>query len=334
MTEKTPGGLFSYFDGFRAALSFASLTVLMTCGSAQAAWPDRPIKLVVGFAAGGPTDIYARMLAKQLSEQMSQKVLVENKPGANANIAAEAVVREPADGYTFLFNTTSLPISAGLYAKLNYDPRKDLVPVARVMAFPLLVVASMKFGPSNPVEFAEYLRANPNKTNYSSGGVGNTQHLGMEMLLKRIDAKATHIAYKGTAQAVVDIISGDIQYQISGIAPVASYLDAKQLKPIAALSLKRLAKFPNVATFNESGYPGFEIDAWYGVMAATGTPTSIVNDMSKQIEVAMKSEAITKWLVEQDGYATYADPADYKTFLDSEFTRYKQIITDLGLKQE
>jgi exosortase/archaeosortase family protein len=124
-------------------LALASLAVLLTCGSAQAAWPDRPIKLVVGFAAGGPTDIYARMLAKQLSEQMSQKVLVENKPGANANIAAEAVVREPADGYTFLFNTTSLPISAGLYAKLNYDPRKDLVPVARVMAFPLLFLFLM-----------------------------------------------------------------------------------------------------------------------------------------------------------------------------------------------
>lgn len=334
MTDKARGGIFSYFGGVKTAFSVASLAVLMTCGSAQAQWPDRPIKLVVGFAAGGPTDIYARMLAKQLSEQMPQKVIVENKPGANANIAAEAVVREPADGYTFLFNTTSFPISAGLYSRLNYDPRKDLVPVARVMAFPVLIVGSMKFAPSNPVEFVKHLHANPLKTNYSSAGVGNTQHLGMEMLLKVIGAKATHVPYKGTAQAVVDIISGEIQYQISGIAPVASYLDAKQLKPIAALSLKRLAKFPNVPTFNESGYPGFEIDAWYGVMAATGTPKSIVDDMSKQIEIAMKSEAIAKWLVEQDGYATYAGPQEYKTFLDSEFTRYKQIITDLGLKQE
>lgn len=301
---------------------------------ARADWPDKPITLVVGFAAGAGTDTFARVLATKLSQQLGQRVIVENRPGANANIAAESVSRSAPDGYTLFYNTTSLPISAGLYKNLGYDPAKDLIPVARVVSFPLILVATPKFPPTTPAAFVDYLKLHPNQTNYGSGGAGNIVNLGVAMLLKEIGAESTQIAYKGISHAIVDLLSGELQFMITGLSSVAPYLESNRLRPIAALSLERLQQLPNLPTISESVLPGFEVDAWYGIMAPSRTPDSIIQKMSFAVARAMEDQELKNSLEKQGGRSIVSNSFEYKSFLQKEFSRYKKIIDDIDLKPE
>jgi len=312
----------------------ALLSVFMSVDQARAEWPDKPITLVVGFTAGAGTDTIARVVATHLSKELGQRIVVENRPGANANIAAETVARAAPDGYTFLYNTTSFPISAGLYKKLSYDPIRDFRPVARVATLPLILVATPKFPPSTLSEFIAYLKANPDKANYASGGAGNILHLAMEMLLKEIGAKATHIAYKGISQANTDLLSGEVQLMLTGISSSASFIASKQLKAIAVLSPTRLSQLPDVPTIAEGGYPGFAVDAWYGVLAPANTPDEIVRKMSQAIERTMANPEVVAWFNGQGGRPFAAGPEEYTAYLGNEISRYKKIINDIDLKTE
>ncbi len=298
---------------------------------AQSDWPSTPIRFVVGFAAGGPTDSFARLLSKQLSDQLGQPVAVENRPGANANIAAEAVARSAPDGYTFLYNSSSLAISATLYRQLRYDARKDLVPVGLVMSVPTVFVAHPSLPVHTPAELVSYLKAHPRELNYASGGVGNAQHLGMEMFLQALGLEASHIAYKGSSQAHVDLIGGRTQLMLDTVGSVLPHIQDKRLRPIATASLQRVASLPDVPTMNETVMPGFEMEGWYGLMLPAGAPAAIVQRMNAEIGKAMQSEELRKALALQSGRSLAGTPQAFESYLQSEIPRYAKVIKALNL---
>jgi len=320
----------------RRAVTVAAIFVAgllpVTHSFAQADWPNKPIRLYVGFAAGGPTDVFARVLARQLSEQLKQTVLVDNKPGANANLAAEAVVASPADGYTFLYNSSSIAISAGLYKNLKYDVRKDLAPVSMVMALPTVLVATSSVPVSNPAEFVSYLTANGAKSFYASGGAGNAQHLGMAMILRNYNLQATHTPYKGSSQAYPDLISGRVQFMLDAVPSLMPHIKDKSLKPIALATAKRLPELPGIPTLTESGMPGFELEAWYGVMAPARTPEAIIRKMSAEIAKAMDSEEVKRTIVAQGARPLETGPEKFTPYLRAEIERYSTIIKAIDLK--
>lgn len=301
---------------------------------AQADWPSKPIRLLVGFAAGGPTDGFARLLAKKLGEQLGQPVVVENRVGANANVAAEAVARAAADGYTFLYNSSSLAISASLYKNLRYDARKDLTPISLIMSLPTLLVAHPAIPASTPAELVAYLKANPGKVSYASGGAGNAQHLGMAMVLQHFGVEATHVPYKGSAPAHVDLIAGRVQLMIDASTVLMPYIRDKRLKPIASLGVQRLPELPNTPTLAESGFPGFELEGWYGVMAPAGTPSPIIQRLSVEIAKAMASDELKSALEKQGGRNIVAPSDKFAAYLHSEIQRYGKVISDLRIAVE
>lgn len=302
--------------------------------SAQQAWPAKPIRLIVGFSAGGPTDVFARVLAKKISEQIGQQVIVENRPGANANIAAEMVSNAEPDGYTFLYNSSSLAISASLYKDLRYDARKDLAPVSLVMSLPIAFVVTPSLPVTTPAEFVSYVKANPDKLNYASGGIGNAQHLGMEMILEHFDLDASHTPYKGSAPAHVDLVSGRTQFMIDAVSSFMPHIREGKLRPIATLGLERASDLPDVPTLHESGIPGFELEGWYGVMAPAKTPQAILDRMNTEIAAAMNSEDLRKSLATLGGKALVSSPQKFDEYLQSEISRYAEVVTALNLSAQ
>jgi tripartite-type tricarboxylate transporter receptor subunit TctC len=301
---------------------------------AQPDWPNKPLRFLVGFAAGGPTDGFARLLAKKLGDQLGQPVVVENRVGANANVAAEAVARAPADGYTFLYNSSSLAISASLYKNLRYDARKDLTAVSLIMSLPTLLVAHPSVPASTPTELVRHLKAHPGRVSYASGGTGNAQHLGMAMVLQHFGLEATHVPYKGSAPAHLDLLAGRVQLMIDASTVLMPYIRDKRLQPIASLGVQRLPGLPDTPTLAESGFPGFELDGWYGLMAPAGTPGPVIQRMSAEIAKAMASDELKSALDKQGGRNIVAPPEKFAAYLQSEIQRYGKVIADLGIVAE
>lgn len=293
---------------------------------AQAEWPAKPIRFVVGFAAGGPTDSFARLLAKKLTEQLGQPVSVENRVGANANIAADLVAKSPPDGHTFLYNSSSLAISASLYKDLRYDARRDLVPVGLVMAVPVALVVHPSLPVTTPQELVAYLKSRPKALSFASGGVGNAQHLGMEMFLQAFGLESNHVPYKGSSQAHVDLIAGRTQMMMDTVGSVLPHVQDRRLRPIAIASLQRIPVLPDVATLHESGMPGFELEGWYGVMAPARTPEAIVRRLNAEIDRAMKSDEARAALAAQNARSLAAPPQAFATLLQAEIARYAKIV--------
>ena len=314
----------------------AASVVLARSGAAlaQTDWPNKPIRFVVGFAPGGPTDSFARLLAKRLTEQLGQPVSIENRVGANANIAAELVARAAPDNSTFLYNSSSMAISASLYKDLKYDARRDLMPVGLVMGVPIAFVVHPSLPVSSPAELVAYLKSRPRELNYASGGVGNAQHLGMEMVLQHFGLEASHIAYKGSAPAHIDLIAGRTQMMIDTVGSVMPYILDKRLRPIATLSAQRVSSLPGVPTMRESGMPGFELAAWYGLMAPARTPESIVRKLNAEIDRAMKTDELRAAVTGQGGLPLTGTPEAYDAYLQTEIARYAKVIRGLNVKPE
>lgn len=307
------------------------------CGivQAQEGWPSgKPIRLVVGFAPGGPADLVARVLAKQLSGQLQSPVLVENHAGANANIAANLVAKSAPDGYTFLFNTSSLAISPALYRNLPFDPAKDLIPVASAAVLPLVLVVEASSPVNTFKEWVAYLKANPAKYNYGSPGAGNLAHLGMVMLLQANGLEATHVPYKGSSEALAALLGKNTQFQLDSVNSVLALIRAGRVKPIAVVSLNRAPILPEVPTVSESGMPEFELTAWQGVMAPAKTPIAIVERFNAEIAKAMDQPEMKTTLAAQGAVFIARSPGQYANYFQSEVQRYQKVVKVVGLTQE
>ena len=310
----------------------APLGALAPSAWSQADWPSRPIQLLLGFPPGGPNDLVARALAVRLSDQLKQQIVVENRPGANGNIAASAVARANPDGYTFLYNSSSLALSPALYSKNVVDPLKDLVPVNGTAALPLVLIVEASFPASNFREWAEQVKNNPGKFNYGSPGVGNLAHVAAAMILQANGLNAVHAPYKGSSEALQGLIGGFTQFQLDSVNSPLTLIKAGRIKPLFVTSPQRSSVLPEVQTLVEGGSSPIDAAAWQGVMAPARTPAAIVQRMGAEIAKAMASPEMKAALAVQGAYSISTTPERYAAFFSYEMNRYKKTVDALGIK--
>jgi tripartite-type tricarboxylate transporter receptor subunit TctC len=320
----------------RRSLALASTAALLGFASAGAfaqgpAFPSKPITMVVPFPPGGPTDLVARVLAQKLGEQMGQSILVDNRGGANGNIGAQLVAKATADGYTILYNTSSITLSPALYKSVSYDVQKDFAPVALVAVVPLALVVHPSIPANNVKEFVAYAKAHPGKLSYGSAGNGNVTHLGAFQFVQANGIEATHVPYKGSAPADVDLVGGQIQFMTDTVNSVMSFVRDKRMKMLAVTTAKRMTLFPDVPTLAESGMPGFEVGAWQGVMVPTGTPQAVVDKLNAEIVKALKSPDVRQRLALQGAEPLGSTPQEYGAYVKKELARWAGVVKATGV---
>ena len=315
-----------------SAIGLLAATTANLSWAQNEAWPTKPIQLILGFPPGGPNDLVARALALRLSDQLKQQVVVENRAGANGNIAAAAVARAAPDGQTFLYNSSALALSSVLYTKNQIDPRKDLLPVNGTAALPLVLIVEASFPASNFREWAAQVRANPGKFNYGSPGAGNLAHVAVAMILQANGLDAVHAPYKGSSEALQGLIGGSTQFQLDSINSPLALIKSGRIKPLFVTSSQRSPVLPEVQTLVEGGSSPIDAAAWQGVMAPAKTPLNIVQRMATEITKAMASPEMKSALAVQGAYSIATTPERYNTFFLEEIDRYKKTVDALGLK--
>lgn len=317
----------------RALLGLAAAACLPLVALAQA-YPSKPITLLVPFPPGGPTDLVARVLAKKMSEQMGQSIVIDNKPGANGNIAAVAAAKAPADGYTVLYNTSSITLSPALYKSLAYDVQRDLVPVALTAVVPLALVVNPGLPVNNVREFIAYAKANPGKLSYGSAGNGNVTHLAAFQLVRHHDIDATHVPYRGSAPADVDLVAGQIQFMTDTINSVMPFVKDKRLKLLAVTTSQRMPLFPDVPTLSETVMPGFEAGAWQGIMVPANTPKVLVQRLNAEINKALQSAEVKEKLALQGAEPLGSTSEEYGAYVKKELARWAAVVKATGVTLE
>ncbi|WP_108351728.1 tripartite tricarboxylate transporter substrate binding protein [Limnohabitans sp. 2KL-51] len=317
----------------RTLLGLAAAACLPLAAWAQA-YPNKPITLLVPFPPGGPTDLVARVLAKKMSEQMGQSIVIDNKPGANGNIAAVAAAKAPADGYTVLYNTSSITLSPALYKNLAYDVQRDLAPVALTAVVPLALVVNPGVPVNNVREFIAYAKANPGKLSYGSAGNGNVTHLAAFQLVRHHDIDATHVPYRGSAPADVDLVAGQIQFMTDTINSVMPFVKDKRLKLLAVTTSQRMSLFPDVPTLSETVMPGFEAGAWQGIMVPANTPKAVVQRLNAEINKALQSAEVKEKLALQGAEPLGSTPEEYGAYVKKELARWAAVVKATGVTLE
>jgi len=316
-----------------AHLAASALLVLMSA-AAQAAFPDRPVRLIVPFPAGGTVDAVARTLGAQLATVLSTPVLIENVPGAGGSVAAQRVVKSAADGYTLLFTTPNLTINPALNDKLGFDTARDLAPVSLVAQIPELLIAHAGQPYSDFAGFVKHAAANPGKLNYASAGNGTLPHITMELLLQKLNLQVVHIPYKGAAPALNDVLSGTVALKYDTIATAAAHVRAGRIKPLALASLKRSPLMPDVPTVAETGLPGYQGILWMGVLAPAATPRDVVDAIHKGLLQALRDPALIKrW--ETDGVEPVGSaPSDFARLIDTELRQWSEVVKRANIKAD
>jgi tripartite-type tricarboxylate transporter receptor subunit TctC len=301
---------------------------------AQVPYPDRPVKVLIGFAPGGGADAVARIICTGLAEELGVPVVVENKPGANANIATEQVARAQADGLTLLYNTSSIAISPHLYARLGYDARRDLVPVALTAAIALVLVVSPRLGPRSVQELVSLLKSRPGALSYASSGTGNITHLAATELLRLSDSRATHVPYKSEAPAITDLLGGHVDFYIGNANTLIPQARENRLVPLAVTSLRRLPELPTVPTLAETLSPGLEMVAWSGFMAPAATPASTLGRLGTALDKVMHLPAVRSRIEQSGAEVRWADSAAYGRLVTDETARWGRAVQAAGLHPE
>ncbi|MET0277522.1 MAG: tripartite tricarboxylate transporter substrate binding protein [Pseudorhodoplanes sp.] len=312
-----------------AALLIAGLS---SVASAQD-WPQRPVTVVVPFAAGGNTDSIGRMAAQALSESFGKSFVVENRPGAGGAIAADAVAKAQPDGYTLLI--AALPVMAVVPAinKVKFDSQKDFAPISNIATNPFVIVVNKNIPVQSLAEFVAYAKARQGQLSYGSAGVGSLNHLSMALFLKRAGLEMTHVPYKGNAPALGDVVAGHIPAMFSNLSDALPQAAAGNVKMIAVSSDKRSPAAPEVPTVIESGYPDFNVLTWNGIMAPAGTPPEIVKKIAAVIEKAVKDPKFAKQLTEMGADPLGSTPEEYKAMLARDIATWKEAVEIAGVKQ-
>lgn len=316
---------------FLASICAAALVTLTGIAPAKAAaWPAKPVKLLVGFAPGGPTDVVARILAEEMSRNLGQPIIVENKAGAAGNIAAASLIQAPADGYTLLYNTSSIVIAPWVYKQVGFDPLKDFTPIGLTAAVPLVLAVNMKVKANSARELFDMIKGKPGQLNYASSGTGAIEHLTAANMLSIVGGEAVHIPYKGTAPAQVDLIAGATQFTTTTLNTVIAPVKAGNLKPLAITSKTRSPVLPDVPTVDESLIPGFESLAWQGIVAPAGTPSDVVETLNKAIAKALQSDTVKEKLAQQGTIILGGSAAEYDAYIRSEYKRWGEVVKASG----
>ena len=301
-----------------------------SAGVSAQTWPTRPIRMIVAFAPGGPTDIVSRVIAQRLSEQLGQPVLIDNKPGAGGNLAAELAATAAPDGYTAFYNTSAIVIGPALYAKVNYNPLKDFAPVALTASVPMALVVNPALPVRSVKDFLDLARSKPGQLNYSSSGTGTITHLASAMVAAQAGLQTQHVPYRGSAPGLVDLASGQTQFMIDTINTVLPYVRDGRLRVLAVTTLKRSSVLPEVPTLHESGIAGFDAAAWQGIVLPAGTPADIINRLNAEVNKALTHPDVIAKLAAQGTDILGGTAAQYAAHLRSEMPRWAKAVKDSG----
>jgi tripartite-type tricarboxylate transporter receptor subunit TctC len=295
------------------------------------AYPNRPVKMVVPFPAGGPTDIVARPLAQKLSEALGQQVVIENKGGAGGNIGADTVAKSAPDGYTLLMGTVGThAINASLYKKLPYDPVKDFAPISQIASAPLLLVAHPSLPANSVRELIQLAKAKPGYLSFGSAGSGSPGHLSGELFKEMAKIELAHVPYKGSAPAVTDLLGGQIPLMFDPIQSVLPHVKAGKIKALGVTSLTRSAVAPEVPTIDEAGVPGYVALAWWGVLAPAGTPKAILVRLNSEIVKILQTAEMKERLSGLGAEPAGSTPEQFTAHIKSEMAKWGRIVEQSG----
>ncbi len=321
---------------FATALKAAAVAVAafaLPAAQAQQDWPNKSVKVVVAYTAGGTTDILARMIGQRMAEKHKQPFIVENKPGGAGNIGTEFVIRAPADGYTIMANSVGpIAVNPTLFAgKISFNAAVDLDPIGQIADVPNVLVVPPSLGIKSMDDFIKYAKANPNNLNYASTGIGTSSHLSGFLLSSKAGLKAEHIPYKG-AEALKDLLAGRIQFMFATIPSVIQHIKAGKLTAIAVSSKGRSRSMPDIPTVAESGFPGFEAGSWFGFFAPKGTPREIVLALNKTLNEALTDKEIDARLVLDGADPKPGTPEDFGRFVKAEYEKWAEVVKASGAK--
>jgi tripartite-type tricarboxylate transporter receptor subunit TctC len=314
------------------AAGAAALQAVPRIARAQA-YPSRPVRIVVGFAAGGGSDIIARFMGQWLSDRIGQQLIIENRPGAGGNISTEAVVRAPADGYTLLLVDTPKAINATLYDKLNFNFIRDIAPVAGISRESCVMVVHPSVPAKTIPEFIAYAKANPGKLNFVSGGNGTMQHISGELFKMMTGVNMLHVPYRGAAPALVDLLGGQVQVMFPGMAASVEYIRAGSLRALAVTSATRSEALPAVPAVGEF-VPGYDAPQWYGVGAPKNTPVEIVDMLNKEINAALADSKFKARIIDLGGAVLSLSPAAFGKLIADETEKWAKVIRADNIKPD
>jgi tripartite-type tricarboxylate transporter receptor subunit TctC len=301
-------------------------------GSAHAAYPDKPVRIVVGFSAGGTTDVIARIMAKELTESLGQSFVVENKPGAGSNIATDQVKRADPDGYTLLFVAVTSAINQTLYKNVNFDLTKDFTPVALGAKVPNILVVNPTVPVKSVQELVDYAKKNPGKLAFASSGSGTSIHMAGELFKMQTGIDVLHVPYKGSAPAVTDLIGGQVQFMFDNMPSAWPHVQSGKLRALAVTTTERSKSAPDVPTMKESGFANFDVSAWFGLIAPAGTPPEVVNKLNAAMVKALDKPEVQLSFEKLGAVGVKTTPAEFGQFIKSEVEGWAPVVKASGAK--
>ncbi|HEV7268919.1 MAG TPA: tripartite tricarboxylate transporter substrate binding protein [Falsiroseomonas sp.] len=312
------------------AATLAAALPLARIASAEEAWPSRPVRVVVPFAAGGSTDILARLVSQSLATRLGQQIVIENKPGGATNIAAEYVVKSRPDGYTLLFGAAAMATNPSLLPSMPYDLFRDLAPITVIGRTPLVLVVNPGVPARTVGELMALARARPEGLNYATGGNGTIPHLASELLRSLADVRLAHVPYRGQATAMPDVLAGRVPMMLESIPPLLPVIRNGDLRALAVAEPERLAVLPDVPTLAESGFPGFSAAAWNALWAPAGTPVSIIERANREANAVLREPAVQAQFAELGARPVGGTAEEMESFLRAEVARWAEVIRRSG----
>jgi tripartite-type tricarboxylate transporter receptor subunit TctC len=328
----------SYFEKRRGLLVllatlFCGYTITVNAQTSSS-WPDKPIKIIVGYSAGGATDVLARLIAVKMSNTLGQSIVVENKPGANSNVGAELVVRAPADGYTLYAYSIANTINMSLYPKLSYDAIKDFESIGMIAKIPNILVVNPNLPVKTVADYVRYAKESKDGITFASSGSGSSIHLSGEMFKMQAKIQMLHIPYKGSAPAVTDLLGGQVESMFDNAPSALPHIQAGKLRAIAVTSAQRSPSIPDVPTLAESGYPNFDVQSWFALVAPAGTPKIIVEKLNAALNKALLAPDVRQRLQELAATPEPGSPEKMRDFQISEVKRWREVVKASGAKAE
>jgi len=318
-----------------AIITSLAASLLIAAASPAADYPSRPVNLIVAFTPGGPSDVLARILGRSLHELLGQPFVVENRPGAGGNIAAEAVANAEPDGYTLLMgNNSILATNASLYRKINYDPEKDFVPISLIGTQANILVVNPALPVTSMSELIALAKARPGALNFASSGHGAAAHLAGELFKAQAKVDIVHVAYKGAAPALHDVVAGHVHMMFATAASVVALIRDGKVRPLAVTTLKRTAILPDVPTVAELGIPGFEATTWHGLVAPAGTPTDVIGTLHYATVTALNDPRVRKSMTDLGVDVVASTPKEFDAYIKAEIPKWADVIKASGARLE
>jgi tripartite-type tricarboxylate transporter receptor subunit TctC len=301
---------------------------------AQSTYPNTPIRLIVGYSAGGAVDIVARTLGQSMAASLGQPFVVDNRPGAGTNIAVRLTIDAAPDGYTLMLAANALAANMALYQPQPFDAERDLAPIALVGRVPVVIAANPAAPYSTVTQLVAAAKAKPGRIAFASPGNGSTPHMAVELFAKAAGIDLQHVPYKGGAQAITDVIGGQVPLVAMNALEVQPHVKSGKLKVLAVLSARRTAIFPDVPTIAESGYPGFEASVWYGLVAPAKTPAAIVNTLHAEVQKALATPAMRERMTAVGGEVSPGTREQFAALIHAERLRYAKLVRDTGMRPD